>query len=220
MEPNPTRFQDRRQFVKALLLALPALSLAPRLLTAAPRRMNELSLAFIASSLPLVRRAAWADRRPNTGRLRVAGYFSRITIHHSGARVLRATERGRVVQALNEILAAHQRIRYGDLGYHLAIDCAGRVWEGRSLSYEGAHVSGENPGNIGVMLLGNFEKQKPSSPQLDTLATLVGLLRKQFDIPARRVYGHRDIGSSVCPGRYLYPFVVSLKRNTPPRALV
>ncbi len=211
MDDTPANLgQTRRQFLKGLLLT-PLLLAAPQALAA--RRLNELSLAFLTSSVTLTRRSVWANRRPLTAKLKPAAFFRRITVHHSGALVLRDTDRSSVMDDLNGVLEAHTRIRYGDIGYHFAVDYAGRVWEGRSLSYEGAHVSSENEGNIGLMLLGNFEKQKPSQAQLQTLARVTTLLRRHFDIPATRVYGHRDIGASVCPGRFLYPYVVTLRNS-------
>ncbi len=209
-DDHPTAPLSRRCFLTSLLVGASGLLAAPRSLFAA-KRLSELSLSFLSSSLPLIRRSAWAKRRPLANRLKTAGFFSRLTVHHSGSLVLRHTDRRSVSADLNDVLDAHLRIRYGDIGYHFIVDYAGRVWEGRSLSRVGAHVSGENEGNIGVMLLGNFEKQKPSKAQVDTLGRLVSLLRGHFDIPARRVYGHRDIGASACPGRHLYPYVVAMK---------
>jgi hypothetical protein len=212
MDTDPSQpGQTRRQFLKGLLLGPLLLAARPAL---AARRPRELSLSFLSSSVILVRRSAWANVSPISSKLKTAAFFRRITIHHSGALILRDTARSSVIGELNGVLAAHRRIRYGDIGYHFVIDYAGRVWEGRSLSYEGAHVSSENEGNIGVMLLGNFERQKPSQPQLETLARVSALLRRHFDISARRVYGHRDIGASACPGRYLYPHVVALKSSS------
>jgi hypothetical protein len=207
-DDQPMPGLTRRHFLKGLLLG-PLLLAAPQAMAA--RRLNAISLKFLSSSVCLIRRSAWANQRPVPSKLKTAPFFSRITIHHSGSLILRDTDRGSVADDLNSVLGAHTRIRYGDIGYHFIIDYAGRVWEGRSLSYEGAHVSCENAGNIGVMLLGNFERQKPSQLQLDTLTKVSALLRRQFDISARRVYGHRDIGASVCPGRYLYPYVAALK---------
>ncbi len=218
MAHNMPSSLSRRRFIQGLLLGVPALFASPASLFAG-RRLSALSLKFLSSVVPLNRRSAWAEYEARFSRLKTATFFSRITVHHSGALVLRDTDRRSVIGDLNSVLNAHTRIRYGDIGYHFVVDYAGRVWEGRSLSYEGAHVSGENEGNIGIMLLGNFEKQKPSSAQLDTLDTVTGLLRSHFDIRANRVYGHRDIGSSVCPGRYLYPHVVALKSKKSPPSL-
>ena len=132
-------------------------------------------------------------------------------MHHAGTGINRHRTQASVTSDLTGILSAHMEQGYGDIGYHLAVDYVGRVWEGRSLSYEGAHVLSENEANIGVLLLGNFERQRPSLAQLSAMEDLVRILRHHFRISARRVYGHRDLGSSLCPGAHPYPYVRSMR---------
>jgi hypothetical protein len=110
-------------------------------------------------------------------------------------------------------LAGHQRRRFGDIGYHFILDRAGRVWEGRSMQFVGAHVSAENEENIGVMMLGNFEDQRPSDRQVDALRALTFALQGRYAVPATRVYGHRDLGHTLCPGHHLYGEVKALKQH-------
>ena len=97
------------------------------------------------------------------------------------------------------------------MGYHFVIDSVGRIWEARSLAYEGAHTSGQNEGNIGLMLLGNFEEQVPPAAQLQSLEHAVNRLRDRFRIKQHRVYGHRDLAQSLCPGKALYPLIKDLR---------
>ena len=59
---------------------------------------------------------------------------------------------------------------WADIGYHFAVDRAGRVWSCRPLVWQGAHVKDRNEGNIGVLVLGNFEIERPTSAQLNALA--------------------------------------------------
>jgi hypothetical protein len=86
---------------------------------------------------------------------------------------------------------------WGDIGYHLLIDEAGRVYEGRWSGTDvypvfdatlgadrrprmstGAHVYLFNTGNAGVCLLGDFTNQLPTTAAVDSLATvLAGLAR-------------------------------------------
>jgi hypothetical protein len=86
---------------------------------------------------------------------------------------------------------------WGDMGYHLLIDEAGRVYEGRWSGADsvpvfdsttgpygrpqaatGAHVYGFNTGNIGVVLLGDFTSQLPTQATWDSLVrVLAGLAR-------------------------------------------
>ena len=66
--------------------------------------------------------------------------------------------------------------------------------------------------NIGVVLLGNFELQEPSKKQLATMTQLVPLLRSHFRVKKHRIYGHKDLGQTACPGKHLYAHVNKLKK--------
>lgn len=62
--------------------------------------------------------------------------------------------------------------------------------------------------------MGNFEIQKPAVAQKDALVKLVAELRSYYGIGRRRIYGHRDLDSTLCPGRNLYAFLPTLKAST------
>ncbi len=73
----------------------------------------------------------------------------------------------------------------------------------------GAHCGG-TPGNwanvdgIGICLVGNFDKKRPTERQMQSLAKLVSFLQKRYGIPDSRIYGHRTApGARVtdCPGK-------------------
>lgn len=170
-------------------------------------------LNAVASQLPLIPRSSWDRTPPNRARLSSAGRYSRITVHHEGTDPFYATSHTYVARELRTILGSHRARRYGDIAYHLILDYTGRVWEGRSLSYEGAHVLSNNSGNIGILLLGNFERQRPSSAQIAALNELTRVLRGICGIRRNRIYGHRDLSPSVCPGRQLYPYVSQLRHT-------
>jgi hypothetical protein len=174
-----------------------------------PRRTP--TLDFLAGRVPLKLRGAWTDVAPRPWLLRPAAAFTRITVHHRGGPPSTATAEGEVIRQLDGVLTSHRNRGYGDVGYHFIIDYAGRVWEGRSLSYEGAHVSGENQRNLGIMVLGNYEDQACSNGESRALSRLVLALGEHFGIRRRHVYGHRDLGSSLCPGRHLYRQVKALR---------
>ena len=113
---------------------------------------------------------------------------------------------------LELVRRSHVGRGFADLGYHYVIDRAGRIWEGRSLSYQGAHVKHQNPHNIGVMVMGNFELQSPTQPQLVTLTGAVRELRAKYRVPRRSVFTHRELGPTTCPGKRLQTNVVALRR--------
>jgi hypothetical protein len=175
--------------------------------------LREVSLAFLPAALTVIRRSDWRSAKPKAWLLREADGFDRVTVHHQGGQICRECAVNAVMADIDAVFAGHFTRRYGDIGYHFVIDYAGRVWEGRSLAYEGAHVENQNRGNIGVLLLGNYEAQAPSDAAVQALAALVHALRGQCGIKRHRVYGHRDLGASVCPGKQLYPYVGELREG-------
>lgn len=205
--------QTRRHFLKRCGAAMAALAAAPAAARAAwqPAAGRVSDIGYLEDTLTVLHRSEWTSLEPSVWRLREAQDFTRITVHHSGSRTVYEREEEDVISILDGVLNSHRRKGYGDIGYHFVIDYAGRAWEARSLAYEGAHVSGENERNIGVMLLGNFERQRASQAQLDATDELIHLLRRRYDIGREHVYGHRDLGHSLCPGLNLYRHIEQLR---------
>lgn len=173
-------------------------------------------LSFISDTLTVIRRSEWADVDARPWRLREAVAFNRITVHHGGSVVDFKTSKERVEQIIEGMLLDHRNRNYGDMGYHFVVDFAGRVWEARSLAYEGAHTSRQNEGNIGVVLLGNFQEQNPARKQLDALKILIESLRERYRIKRHRIYGHRDLAQSLCPGERLYGRIRAFRSGDEP----
>lgn len=92
---------------------------------------------------------------------------------------------------------------WADIGYHYLIDWRGRIWEGRRLEKVGANVRNNNPGLIGIALMGDFMQQKPTPEQLRSLKQLIGWLMATYKIPPQAIRGHGDIVETDCPGRYM-----------------
>lgn len=106
----------------------------------------------------------------------------------------------------------HQKQRgWACIGYHFVIGLDGTIYEGRPLTLQGAHVRSHNPRNIGIALMGNCEQKSPSQAQVDALAASVTALQTYYSIPKDRLYGHRDLGQTVCPGRKLYDIIKKMK---------
>jgi len=207
--------QSRRDFLRTMAMALPVAALAPGVVSAsAPRISQVVDLRFVSNVMPVRRRHEWTRIQPNTARLRLAlpNRYTRITVHHTGTDIVTATSEPAVVRCMDGVLGGHLSRNFGDVGYHFMIDYAGRVWEGRSLAYWGAHVSGQNEHNVGIVLLGNFERQRPSRAQLQSMEQLVHVVRHHYGIRRGRMYGHIDLGQTLCPGKYLYPRVQRLNQ--------
>ena len=205
--------RPRRSFLRALLLAVPAALAAPEVFAEASAKPDLAGLARrLGQRVDFKPRTAWTREAPEPHRMQTNTDYHRITVHHAGNGIDLHTRESDVVRDLDGIRGAHLRRRFGDIGYHYAIDRQGRVWEARPLTFVGAHVQGFNEGNLGIMLLGNFEMQRPSAPQVSALHAVTGVLCETFRVPAEEVYGHRDLGHTLCPGRYLYSYVNELKK--------
>ncbi|MDD4872338.1 MAG: peptidoglycan recognition family protein [Kiritimatiellae bacterium] len=206
--------QNRRFFIKSFVMAIPALLLASRTARGEVVKrpvIQPVNLDFIKTEMDIMGRDTWTNVLPRKWLLRAAVEFDRITVHHVGKYKNFDIAKSTVIRDLDGILTEHIDRNYGDIGYHFVIDYAGRLWEGRSLGYEGAHVAGQNDRNIGIVCIGNFDMQKPSEDQLITVEQIITVLRERYAIKQTSVFGHRDLGPSACPGDNLYASVVKLR---------
>ncbi len=111
-----------------------------------------------------------------------------------------------------------------DIGYHYLIDPNGVIYEGRYTGVrddgnviDGAHALGHNRATIGISLMGNFETVEPSAAALMALDNLLSWIGSSKNISfnteqyyayknktLNTIIGHRDVGSTSCPGNFLY----------------
>ena len=153
----------------------------------------------------VIARSAWARGEPLPLRMNRMLPIRHITVHHDGMEPFFATDTRSVSAHLENIRRLHRRKGWGDIGYHFAVDPAGRVWEGRSLGWQGAHVKDHNPGNIGIVVLGNFDHQAPNEAQLAGIRRHVTALMRVYNVPMSRVRTHREWSgaNTACPGASL-----------------
>lgn len=136
---------------------------------------------------------------------------NRITIHHDAIPSQSLRTQSDAVARLNSVRQSHLKEGWADIGYHYVIDPQGRVWEGRPLTFQGAHVKDHNEHNIGVMCMGNFEQQRPTSNQIASLDGFVAVLMRRHRIPVNRVYTHQEIMKTLCPGRNLQGYMLATR---------
>ncbi|WP_165312529.1 N-acetylmuramoyl-L-alanine amidase [Vibrio ziniensis] len=105
----------------------------------------------------------------------------------------------------SEIRRWHLQRGWQDIGYHYVIRRNGTIEQGRPLLQQGAHVTGNNKGNIGICLVGGCDnKQKPQDnftlAQRKSLFTLIEQLQQQYNIDDKHVTAHSQWNSSkACP---------------------
>ena len=107
----------------------------------------------------------------------------------------------------------HLQRGFGDIGYHYAIDRNGRLWEGRNIRFQGAHVRKHNEQNLGIMVLGNFDKQQPSPAQIHAVNSLLPRLARTYGVRRHRIYTHQELMPTTCPGNALQNHMVRFRRS-------
>lgn len=153
-------------------------------------------------TVAVVSRKAWGAQ-PTRSNVNPNSRWTKITVHHTadqGAMV--PLGKDNTVGYLRRLQEYFQDTKkYADLPYHFLIASDGKTYEGRSMRFQGAHAGGAmNQQNIGVALIGNFEKHKPTLAQLNAMKSLIANLRAQHRIAPSRVYAHCDLKTTRCPG--------------------
>ena len=131
----------------------------------------------------------------------------RITIHHSAMASSHLRGKAEAAGMLEKIRRVHVGQQWADIGYHYIIDPSGRIWEGRPIQYQGAHVKLNNENNLGIMLMGNFEDERPSPEALSALDSFVADRMRAYRVPITRVYTHKELMPTACPGRALQRYM-------------
>ncbi len=153
----------------------------------------------------------------------VHGGFVHHTVNANGY------SRSQVPSILRGIYAYHTQSRgWSDVGYNFLVDRFGRIWEGRyggvGRPVVGAHTLGYNDDAFAMSAIGNFDVKRPSAAMVAAYGRLFAWKlslhgvragsKRQFItkrwLPA--IDGHRDVGQTACPGRYLYAKIPTIRR--------
>lgn len=172
--------------------------------------------ASSSEKLQIYSRASWNARAPRRN-IEMMGQIDKITVHHSGGDDILSGSAADSAEEIRKIQNYHQNDHgWADIGYHFVIDRSGAIWQGRKLRYQGAHARGSaNFGNVGIVVLGNYEHQRLNGAQKESLATLVETLCEHFDVSPSKIYTHREIlaGKTDCPGPELSRCVSEIRNN-------
>ena len=183
-----------------------------------------------AGAPQLVARSGWlADETIVRGKPSYADALRMTHVHHTaGTNSYSRLQAPAVVRAIQ--LYHVKGNGWNDIGYNALVDRFGTVYEGRAGGVDrnvvGAHARGFNTGSFGIAVMGDFRSVDPPQVSLDALArtlawrldlahvdpvtTLNGISsgNERFGpgIPVflRVISGHRDTGSTTCPGERLY----------------
>lgn len=160
-------------------------------------------------------RSEWTEEGPDETKIVTMTNIFRVTIHHTAMPDDELPDLGGDSKVrLQKILLWHKHHQnWADIGYHYVIDPEGKVWEGRNIKYQGAHAGNEdfNVGNIGVVLIGNFEDHELSEKQKQAMFDFVHFLKLKYKIQSKNVFAHEHFKGTKCPGKFVMPYVEQLR---------
>ena len=150
---------------------------------------------------------------------------SRMVVHHT----VTPNDDPNPDSTMRAMYAYHVRGNgWDDLGYNFVVDASGRVYEGRygggpdpgespyGEGVIGAHAEGQNTGSVGVAVMGTYTRRAPPQAAVDAVVRVLAWQADRHGLdPAGitewagghrlpTVAGHRDVGSTDCPGDQLY----------------
>jgi len=122
--------------------------------------------------------------------------FTRATIHHT------ATPSDYPAARVRAIDAYHRSLGWDGIGYHVLVGADGSLWFGRPLDRDGAHVRGQNAGNLGLAFIGDYTSGPPSAAALAAARAFLALAMAAYGFGPERVYFHKELARTACPGAW------------------
>jgi hypothetical protein len=197
------------------------------LVTRVARHLTPRPVPAEASTVPswVQPRSAWGAAAYRGTPSAASNGVQQVVLHHTaGNNDLRRADgtcdRNAVAARLRAYQSWHQNGNgWSDLGYNVAIDPCGGVWEGRAGGLDraiiGAHAANWNTGSVGITVMGNYERLQPNADILRALDRVVGWkagihgVNLQSSVTrtisgvsrtAPAVVGHQQVGQTACPG--------------------
>ncbi len=194
--------------------------------------------ADVPATPAIVTRSQWgADRNCNPRVTPSYGEVLATLVHHTVS--TNSYTREEAASVVLGICRYHRNSNgWNDVGYNLLVDRFGTIYEGRSGGVDraviGAHAQGYNGQTAGIALVGTFTGSAPPTEALNSLQqvlswklALAGITRNERvalistggsmnrfkegrTVFARPVGGHRDVGSTSCPGNGMYSLIPGL----------
>lgn len=118
-------------------------------------------------------------------------------------------DRGDTAVDIDRWHRTHPTSPFREIGYHFVILPNGDIQIGRSLNLVGAHVGGNNKGNIGICHVGGFKGvDDRTSEQKTTQAWFITFLIKKAGFEEKDFKGHNDFTKSKsCPNYNVKEFI-------------
>jgi hypothetical protein len=156
--------------------------------------------------------AAWDARRPNGTNPAITGRPNKLIVHHTVAPNTADFSRAQAHRHARWVQDLHMDDNgWRDSGYNFIVSRGGWITEGTTGSLaaldhggrfiQGIHTSGQNTQALGIANEGSYhDGAVPTAAQWEALVTLCAYACERYAIASPQIYGHKDFGSTLCPG--------------------
>jgi len=121
---------------------------------------------------------------------------NKLVVHH-----LEAEGSNWTVEKIHNMHQTEAQFMFAGIGYHYYIRLYGTIYKGRPDYAVGAHCKGVNQDTLGIAFEGNYDaRTEMPTVQFSAWCELKAYLVSKHG--SLGVFGHREVGSSACPGRY------------------
>jgi hypothetical protein len=196
------------------------------------------AVAVPAATRPsIVTRAQWGAAAPTCvmGTAPLVG----AVLHHTADSNSYSTQAQAMSLIRNDQRYHMQSRGWCDLGYNFVVDKWGTIYEGRAGSLTssviGVHAGGFNTGTVGIAMLGTYGTVTPSAAVVRSVAQIIGWKLQPYGVDPTgsmryytgagensryanqwvtlpRVFGHRDVAYTACPGNQGYAALTSIRQ--------
>lgn len=165
---------------------------------------------------PIVTRAQWGARLPKEAPVNLPRVPVYMFIHHgAGSECFDNSTCVRKVQEYQNLHMSPPR-DWNDIAYNFVVGENGIAYQGRGWSSVGAHTKGYNDVGLAICIIGDFTNHVPNDAALNTVKQLIqcaldnGKLTQNYTLK-----GHRDVGTTECPGTAYYNLIHSWPHFVP-----
>jgi hypothetical protein len=160
----------------------------------------------------IVTRAEW-NARPPKSRFLIATKQPKLILHHAAGSILPndGTVSATDLRRIKGIQDYHMdRKNWSDIAYSFVLDPDGYLFEGRGVGVANGATKGHGTTSYAVCVMGNYDLQEPSESLLTNLGLTAAWGHTQGYWPLGYTGGHRDYGSTSCPGSKLYKHLTKI----------
>lgn len=165
--------------------------------------------------IEIVDRAAWGADPPRWDYHPISPFQETLILHHAAGALASDDD----IVSLNDLRRIkgiqdyHHDRGWNDIAYSFLFDHDGFLFEGRGFDVANGATRGWGARSYALCVMGHYDIQTPDPLLAERVAAVVVWGYHHHRWPLSITGGHRDFGSTSCPGSLLYPLIDEINRR-------